>query len=87
MTDKINHAEEAQKLIKRYGNVIAPSAELVSGLMQAHATLALVEQKRITNLFLLHATVPVGNLTERAREELNKAFPLYVGSWEEELGL
>lgn len=51
MTDRIDHAAEARKILERYKTVGLHTAEATAA--QAHATLALVEQQRIANLIAL----------------------------------
>ena len=51
MTDRIDHAAAARKLLARYENASLHIIEATAA--QAHATLALVEQQRIANLIAL----------------------------------
>lgn len=91
MTERTDHAALALRIIESdrdssFGWETADAQHLANiAEAQVHATLALVEQQRIANLFMLHAMVPVGNLTDKAREELDKSFPLHVIDWEEAL--
>lgn len=50
MSERIDHAEEAQKILDRYPGLIGNRPFDVA---QVHATLALVEQARIANLIAL----------------------------------
>ena len=65
MTDRIDHAAEAQDLLHRWGYEEADVA-------QVHATLAIVEQLRIGNIIALANAYHMGESfddTEEARRE------------------
>lgn len=50
MTQRIDHAEEARKILEDLEPHRRQNLELDSQLAQVHVTLALVEQQRIANL-------------------------------------
>lgn len=55
MSERIDHAAEAKKILEDLEPHRGQNLELDSQLVQAHATLALVEQQRIANMIALFA--------------------------------
>lgn len=53
MSERIDHVTEARNYIACWEEKAGQHPELDMALLQAHATLALVEQQRITNLIAL----------------------------------
>lgn len=59
MTTGIDHAAEARNHIERAENPNARKTLTYTGIAQAHAVLALVEQQRIANIIAYAADVDV----------------------------
>lgn len=53
MSDRIDHAAEARNYIACWEEKAGQHPELDMALLQAHATLALVEQQRIANIIAI----------------------------------
>lgn len=72
MTEYIDHAAKARKLLARYENASLHIIEATAA--QAHATLALVEQQRIANLVAL-STSGLGPLMQAGDRALLESVP------------
>lgn len=80
MTERINHAVEARKLLGRSIQMSEPdNAEIGADIAAlTHATLALVEQQKIANLIALGdftRVAPVSQVVSDAREVLTVYCP------------
>ena len=60
MSERIDHAEEARRILSDVKPYQDQHIEVGMGSAQVHATLALVEQQRIANLIALVAADPDG---------------------------
>ena len=67
MPDRIDHAAEAQKVLAMPTSVWGSPSEVLAGA-QVHATLAIVEQLRISNLIALLEHLDGDDYIPRLRE-------------------
>ena len=84
MTDRIDHAAEAQKVLAMPTSVWGSPSDVLAGA-QVHATLAIVEQLRISNLIALgYGNSEAG--TDQARSDARVALVEWHAHEDPEMG-